>query len=138
MHSQVSQPNRLLILLRNFFLGRQDQMNLPALRWWNHNRLAYNLRLIGCLAIGQLLLLWVGYSEGLIPSQGMFHRISVWFWSDLILLAFMNVLYFLLPWLEVAVFKGRPEKFRAYSFAFINTISALFVAFAIFTAVLMG
>ena len=49
MQSELARPNCFMHLIRLFFMGRQDRMDLSAMRWWNYQRLAYNLRLIGCL-----------------------------------------------------------------------------------------
>lgn len=137
MEPTLTQSNRFLQLLRWFFLGRQDHMELTAFRWWNHQRLGYNLRLIGCLLIGQLMILTAGYGEAYYGWDGLMVRIWLGLRSNVALILVFNLLYFLLPWLEGSVFKGRPNRFRAYAFTFINTISALFVVFAFLSALII-
>jgi len=133
----MTQSNRFLQLLRCFFIGRQERMELPALRWWNQQRLGYNLRLIGCLLIGQVLMLAVGYGNAYNDWNELSQRIWMGLQSNAALLVAANLLYFLLPWLENSTFKGRPKRFRFYAFTFINTVSALFVMFALLSSLII-
>lgn len=138
MEPAMTQSNRALQLLRCFFIGQQDRMELPALRWWNQQRLGYNLRLIGCLLVGQLLMLVAGHGDAYSDWDGLSQRVWLGLRSNLALLVTANLLYFLLPWLETSLFKGRPKRFRFYAFTLINTVSALFVIFALLSSLIIA
>ncbi len=138
MEPSMTQTNRFLQLTRWFFAGRQDQMELSALRWWNRHRLGYNLRLIGCLLLGQVLILGAGYGEAYSGWNELSQRIWLGLRSNVALLVTANLLYFLLPWLETSTFKGPPKRFRFYAFTFINTVSVLFVVFALLSSLIIA
>lgn len=116
-------------LSSRFFFGISGDTSLPAFKWWNSKRLEYNLRFLGCLLAGQVLLLMTSYSLGLATADNILNKIAGALISYLMVLAVVNLVYFLWPALELLLFRANPQKYRSVCFAVLNGLSlALFVA----------
>ena len=116
-------------LSSRFFFGSAKDASLPAFKWWNSKRLEYNLRFLGCLVAGQVLLLMTSYSLGLETADNILNKIAGALIADLVVLAVVNLVYFLWPAVELLLFRKNPQKYRSVCFAALNGLSlTLFVA----------
>lgn len=116
-------------LSSRFFFGSARDASLPAFKWWNSKRIEYNLRFLGCLVAGQALLLMTSYSLGIVTEDNILNKIAAALIVDLVVLAVVNLVYFLWPAIELLLFRNNPQKYRSVCFAVLNGLSlALFVA----------
>lgn len=114
-------------LIRRFFWGQSRDMGLSAFKWWNSKRLEYNLRFLGCLVVGQVLLLMTSYSLGIITVSNILNKVASALLADLVVLVVVNLVYFLWPTLEFLLFRKNPKKYRSVCFAVLNGLNLAIV-----------
>jgi hypothetical protein len=120
--------------LNKFFIGRWDNNDLTAFKWWNSKRAEYTIRFLGCLLAGQLLIALASFSLGLTNSENISSRLISLLVGDLILIVFINLLYFLWPAIEAIFFRKSPDGYRKKCFIFLNITNILvFTVFLLLT-----
>ena len=113
-----------------FLFGPIRNMEWPALKWWNSKRLEYNIKLLLCLIIAQFLLAMVAISTSTGGEFDFVRRLLGAIITDIVILALVNVFYFLMPVLELVFFRKINILYRKYSFALLNILNLVFILVA--------
>lgn len=117
--------------IQKFLYGEIYNNDYPAFKWWTSKRKEYNLKLIVCLVLAQLVLSGASYSLGITTIENIIQKTLSALFVDVVLIIFMNIVYFLWPILEIVIFKSKNDIYRKVCFGFINFISATLLAIAI-------
>jgi len=91
-------------------------------------RIEYNLKFIGCLVLAQFFLLGASYSLKITTATNLYQRVSGALVADVFIIILINILYFLLPVVEISIFKSNKFKYRKNAFAFINILNLFILA----------